>query len=140
MVDFRPPLSAESAPTMCMTTPVVEAPPVVMEYVHPALVVGFVAPAPAASYAAPARHCPRTRCPTVHNTPSLVGLETTLDTHAGPLHARSLSPFLWWSRPSGAPRGAHRRHGTGVSQTCWRRIRGRSLQAVRRRVVLLRGA
>ena len=65
MVEFEPPLSVESAPPMFVTAPVVEAPPVVVEFVESAHVVEYVTPAPAVTYAVPARgriHCRGARC------------------------------------------------------------------------------
>ena len=53
MVDLEPPLSVEAAPPMFETAPVVEAAPVMVEYVQPAPVVEYVTPAPAVTYAAP---------------------------------------------------------------------------------------
>ena len=57
VVGFEPPLPAESVPPLRVTTPVVEAPLVMVEHVQPAPVVDLVAPeAPAtvAEYVAPA--------------------------------------------------------------------------------------
>ena len=54
VVGLGPPLPAELASPMCVTTPVVIAPPVVVEDVQPAPVVEHAAPAPAVTYAAPA--------------------------------------------------------------------------------------
>ena len=54
MVELEPPLSVESAPPVLVTAPVVEAPPVVVEFVESAHVVEYVTRAPAVTYAVPA--------------------------------------------------------------------------------------
>ena len=51
VVEFGPHLPAESGPPMFLATPVVEASPLMVDYVHPALVVEYVAPAPAVTCA-----------------------------------------------------------------------------------------
>ena len=50
VVEFEPPLPAESGPPMRETTPVVEAPPVLVECALPAHVFAHGAPAPAESF------------------------------------------------------------------------------------------
>ena len=52
MVEAIPPLHAESAPPVSVTTPVIDVPLVVVELVPPAPVDELVAPAPAVTYAA----------------------------------------------------------------------------------------
>ena len=47
MAELLPPLSAEPAPPVFVTAPVVEAAPIVVEYVQPAHVVEYVTPEPA---------------------------------------------------------------------------------------------
>ena len=49
VVEVQPPLFAESAPPTFVTAPVVEAAPIVVEYVQPAHVVEYVTPEPAVS-------------------------------------------------------------------------------------------
>ena len=51
VVGLGPPLPADSAPPMCVTTPVVEAPSVVLEHVQPVLVAEYAAPASAMTFA-----------------------------------------------------------------------------------------
>ena len=51
MVEAMPPLHAESAPPVSVTTPVIDVPLVVVELVPPAPVDELVAPAPAVTYA-----------------------------------------------------------------------------------------
>ena len=51
-VEFGPLLPAESAPPMFATAPMVDPPPVVVEYIQPTPVVEYVAPAPEVTYAA----------------------------------------------------------------------------------------
>ena len=52
VVGLRPPLPAEFAPPVFVTTPVVDVPLVVVERAQPAPVISYVAPAPAKALAA----------------------------------------------------------------------------------------